>query len=99
MFETSLQQEQTITENHNQSKYGVVECSLNGHIVEEGIERPEKSKDQGVDCKILSPSNIKSCAHNVSPTGLSKHELIKDHTYGQAKLEKSPQGSSLNKEL
>lgn len=63
-------------------------------------EKPEEPKDQGVDCKIVSPSNTRACTHKDSPTWLSKYELIKITPMGRPNgVEKSPQGSSLNKEL
>lgn len=31
----------------------------------------------GVDCEIVSPSNVRSYTHNVSPTWLPRHELVK----------------------
>lgn len=100
MYKTSLPQKEIITENHNQSKNGLVEHRPNGHIAEERVEKPEKPTDQGVDCKIVSPSNTRGCTHKDSPTRLSKYELIKITPIGRPNgVEESPQGSSLNKEL
>ena len=41
------------------------------------------TREQGVCCKIMSPSNVGNYIHQVSPTWLPKHELSKNDTHGQ----------------
>ena len=50
-----------------------------------GAGRLEKLEDQGVHYESGSPGNVRSCAHEFSPTGPPKHEVNEDDTMDRLK--------------
>lgn len=43
-------------------------------------------REWGLGCEVVSPRNVRSYTHRVSPTPPPKHELNKEDTNEQAKL-------------
>ena len=64
---------ETITENHNQSKWGVLELSTNWYIysttaspkaqgsLKKKGQKIVRSRDESVHCEIMSPKNVRNC--------------------------------------
>lgn len=87
-----------ITETHNQSKCRLAASSPNGYL----YKRAPAFKAQGTLWKRVqkkeSGSNIRSYTYKVSPTQMSKHQLIKN-TNRHSKMEREDdEASALYKE-
>lgn len=57
-------------------------------VEEEGVGRLSEPEEQGVCCKIISPSNISSYPQKLSPTPLPKRVLKKDNNNRHAEVDR-----------
>lgn len=94
---------ETITQNHNQSKYKAKEPSLNryvyntapspkslGSLLKKGQKDFKTWKIRGLAMRLWQ--NVRCHTHEVSPTLLTKHQLNKDDMHGHAKVNSESPG-------